>query len=258
MHALKIRKVFGFFFLVLLGVTAPAPGGGLQRPASRKMTKGVKGDAFQAKWKSGGSRKHEGQSRSLQYVFGDYWDRLLVGRKVRDLRETGARAASDNLAGAAGGIVEGCNLCSDCEVGRIACGEVQHGVLPLSRCLFFGDSPVHVWNFTATEAGRFRFTLESGEFDPFLVLLDEDCAPFDDNDDCSPDTVSSCLASDLPAGTYYLGVQDSAGGAGGSYDAKSHIAWECRSQITWLCGGDISVVDGHGAGGSEGVVVRVS
>lgn len=135
--------------------------------------------------------------------------------------------------------------CTDCVVGSISCGGFRTRDFPRSDCKLPDGSSLDVWSLEITESQQITVELSTPEFDGYLWLFDESCAPVASNDDCvEGDSTSSCLLVDVDPGTYHVGVNSYNAGETGTYDL--HVACVdfqlCRDCVTGEleCGGTVA------------------
>ena len=96
--------------------------------------------------------------------------------------------------------------CPPCESAELICGKPLDAVFPLENCTRTTGQSEDIYS-VAVDGGILNVSLNSTEFDTYLTIYDADCRVLDSNDDCDPANVElSCLALELPAGSYYIGV----------------------------------------------------
>tara|TARA_B100001750_G_C15521756_1_gene612205 strand:- start:999 stop:3248 length:2250 start_codon:yes stop_codon:yes gene_type:complete len=132
------------------------------------------------------------------------------------------------------------NVCPECLVGEIACGENTEGVFPETGCPRpnGGGQEVDIYQITLEEDREITIDLNSpdGSFDTWVELYDADCNRIAFNDDGGVG-LNSLLLQNLDAGTYFIGVSSwSAAGVAGNYS----LSTSCREPVE-LCGGDCEV-----------------
>ena len=130
------------------------------------------------------------------------------------------------------------NVCPECQVGEIACGENNNGgVFPETGCLRpnSGGQEVDVYQVTLEEDREFTIDLNSPDFDTWIELYDADCNRIAFNDDGGAG-LNSLLLQNLDAGTYFIGVSSYGVGVAGTYN----LSTSCREAVE-LCGGDCEV-----------------
>jgi len=130
------------------------------------------------------------------------------------------------------------NVCPDCQVGEIACGENTEGVFPETGCLRpnGGGQEVDIYQITLEEDQELTIDLNSPDFDTWVELYDADCNRIAFNDDGGAG-LNSLLFQNLDAGTYFIGVSSwSSAGVAGTY----FLSTSCGEAVE-LCGGDCEV-----------------
>jgi hypothetical protein len=107
-------------------------------------------------------------------------------------------------------------VCVDCEVALIECGEDIEGVHPTAvDCVSPRGASLDIFSFVLAEDETVTISI-LGDYDTYLHLLDSDCIPIDEDDDGGPG-LNSVIARDLTAGTYFIGVSSFLPGAGGGF-----------------------------------------
>ena len=132
------------------------------------------------------------------------------------------------------------DLCGDCVVDSIVCGDTRAAAFPIRDCLLPGrGATIDLVRLEFPQGGPLLVDLASDSFDPFLFLYDEDCQLLDSNDDCNVG-LNSCLDADLTPGTYLLGVSSFGTGERGNYSMSVECPdlGPCRdcSVGTLVCG----------------------
>ena len=129
------------------------------------------------------------------------------------------------------------NLCPDCQVGEIACGENTEGVFPETGCPRpnSGGQEVDIYQIELEDSQELTIDLNSPDFDTWIELYDADCNRIAFNDDGGAG-LNSLLLQNLSAGTYFIGVSSFGGGVAGTY----FLSTSCREPVE-LCGGDCEV-----------------
>jgi S1-C subfamily serine protease len=135
----------------------------------------------------------------------------VVLANTRGARETGryslrASASGGDSAGG-GGSARGGNGSTPSGSGQQASGslpfEVQGTLGANSRVLQSDRSLYEEYTFQGTEGQRVSISLESQDFDTYLIVLDPDGRKIGENDDASSNTMNSALTVTLPStGTY--------------------------------------------------------
>jgi len=130
------------------------------------------------------------------------------------------------------------NVCPDCQVGELACGENTEGVFPETGCLRPNSAgqEVDIYQITLEEDQELTIDLNSPDFDTWIELYDADCNRIAFNDDGGAG-LNSLLFQNLDAGTYFIGVSSwSSAGVAGTY----FLSTSCGEAVE-LCGGDCEV-----------------
>jgi len=123
------------------------------------------------------------------------------------------------------GCLLGFDFCTDCVAGDLTCEAPVEGELEKSDCTVAATGAfTDLYTFTATESGRFTFTVSSDVFDPAVTFYAEDCTALAAGDTCGVDLTSACVTVDLEVGTYRVGVSVPAGAGLGVYS----LSVECR------------------------------
>ena len=116
------------------------------------------------------------------------------------------------------------NVCPDCQVGEIACADIDlpasvEGVFPSTGCPrpdATNNQEIDTYQIEIDEAQELVIDLNSPEYDTWLELYDADCNRVTFNDDGGVG-FNSRILQNLEPGTYYIGVSSFASGTGGSY-----------------------------------------
>ncbi|MFP6631566.1 MAG: DVUA0089 family protein, partial [Planctomycetota bacterium] len=129
------------------------------------------------------------------------------------------------------------NVCPDCQVGELACGENTEGVFPETGCLRPNSNgqEVDIYQIELEDSQELTIDLNSPDFDTWIELYDADCNRIAFNDDGGAG-FNSLLLQNLDAGTYFIGVSSFGAGVAGTY----FLSTSCREAIE-LCGGDCEV-----------------
>ncbi len=129
------------------------------------------------------------------------------------------------------------NVCPECQVGELACGENTEGVFPETGCLRpnSGGQEVDTYQIELEDSQELTIDLNSPDFDTWIELYDADCNRIAFNDDGGAG-LNSLLLQNLDAGTYFIGVSSYGAGVAGTY----FLSTSCREAIE-LCGGDCEV-----------------
>jgi hypothetical protein len=129
------------------------------------------------------------------------------------------------------------NVCPDCQVAELACGENTEGVFPETGCLRPNSNgqEVDIYQITVEESREVTIDLNSPDFDTWIDLYDSDCNRIAFNDDGGAG-LNSLLLQNLNAGTYFIGVSSFGAGVAGTY----FLSTSCREAVE-LCGGDCEV-----------------
>ena len=129
------------------------------------------------------------------------------------------------------------NVCPDCQVGELACGENTEGVFPETGCLRPNSNgqEVDIYQIELEDSQELTIDLNSPDFDTWIELYDADCNRIAFNDDGGAG-FNSLLLQNLDAGTYFIGVSSYGAGVAGTY----FLSTSCREAIE-LCGGDCEV-----------------
>ncbi len=107
--------------------------------------------------------------------------------------------------------------CPPCETGEVTCGKPLAAVFPLQECTRSGGQSEDIYVVTV-EAGALNINLSSSDFDTHLTVYTADCEVLGFNDNCDPaDVENSCLALEVAAGTYYLGISSYEAGEQGAF-----------------------------------------
>jgi hypothetical protein len=113
------------------------------------------------------------------------------------------------------------NLCVDCVAGDLACGKSIAGSLAAEDCLLPDDgSFIDLYRVEVAETSTVRVSITSAAFDTFVFVFDSQCNVIGVNDDCFDGTLDSCIAGDLPPGTYFVGVNSFEPGMMGAYQVS--------------------------------------
>jgi S1-C subfamily serine protease len=132
---------------------------------------------------------------------------------TRGARETGhyslRASASGGSGGNSGGNSGGGSTPRPNSGQQAAAGslplQIQGNLGPNSRVLESDRSLYEEHTFQGTEGQRVSISLESRDFDTYLILLDSDGRKIGENDDASRNTMNSALSVTLPAtGTYRI------------------------------------------------------
>lgn len=102
------------------------------------------------------------------------------------------------------------------------------GALAAGDAVLDDGSLYDQYTFSSRSGQQVTIYLESGDFDPYLILLDPQGRRISENDDISTDNRNSRLVVTLPAtGTYTVVANSYESGKNGQYkisvDASSHI-----------------------------------
>ena len=129
------------------------------------------------------------------------------------------------------------NVCPDCQVGELACGENTEGVFPETGCLRPNSNgqEVDIYQIELEESQALMIDLNSPNIDTWIELYDADCNRIAFNDDGGAG-VNSLLLQHLDAGTYFIGVSSFGAGVAGTY----FLSTSCGEAVE-LCGGDCEV-----------------
>jgi hypothetical protein len=113
----------------------------------------------------------------------------------------------------------GFDLCADCVAGSVSCGTPLDGTYPATSCTLAEGRPLDIYSFELAAPGPVAIELAAAlRFDPILILFDAACVEVARNDDCSPATLDACIeASELGAGTYFVGVTSFEAGESGPF-----------------------------------------
>ena len=139
----------------------------------------------------------------------------------------------------------GFDLCSDCTVGSIGCDESVSGEFPGVQCVVGDGQNIEFYTFSAPAANVFDVSLSSEDFDTIIAVFDSNCEIIAVNDDCSVDTLNSCLQDlQLAAGDYLIGVTSFDPGEAGAYDltvscADARLCIDCSVEPL-TCGGSVT------------------
>ncbi len=107
--------------------------------------------------------------------------------------------------------------CPPCETGQVTCAEPLEAVFPLQECTRAGGQSEDIYRVTV-EGGLLNINLSSRDFDTHLTVYTAACEVLASNDNCNPaDVENSCLALEVEAGTYYLGVSSYEAGEKGAF-----------------------------------------
>ena len=107
--------------------------------------------------------------------------------------------------------------CPPCETGEATCGEPLDAAFPLDTCTRSSGQSEDIYS-VVVEGGLLDVSLTSTEFDTYLGIYDSNCQLLAANDDCEPGNLDlSCLAVEVSAGTYYIGVSSYAVGEQGNF-----------------------------------------
>lgn len=107
--------------------------------------------------------------------------------------------------------------CPPCETGEVTCGKPLDAVFPLQACMRAGGQSEDIY-LVAVEDGLLNINLSSRDFDTHLTVYTAACEVLASNDNCDPaDVENSCLAIEVVAGTYYLGVSSYEAGEQGAF-----------------------------------------
>ena len=109
--------------------------------------------------------------------------------------------------------------CQSCEIGRLTCSEAFSGVLDGRDCLLQDGTLYEAWSFSLSERRQLDLSLESEEFDAFLILVDTECGVIESNDDCAEQETNACLSTVLEQGSYFVLV-NTFGAGSGPYDLR--------------------------------------
>ena len=132
------------------------------------------------------------------------------------------------------------NNCADCVADVILPGESLAGDFPATTCTVPGGAEaLDLWRLELEEPFVGSILLESEEFDTILGLLDRDCGPLSENDDCDQTTVNSCLQVDLDPGVYFLSVTSFEPGSAGTYNIALEVFEEPERSIGPFLRGDV-------------------
>ncbi len=114
------------------------------------------------------------------------------------------------------------DLCDDCVVAPITCGESISGTFPAGRCVRLGGENLDLYPLELATPGPVVVNLRSEAFDTFLRLFDANCEEIALNDDCEPQNLDlSCLeVTDLEAGRYFVGVSSFTPGGRGEFSLE--------------------------------------
>ena len=116
-------------------------------------------------------------------------------------------------------IINPDDVCADCQVGTIECGETVAGDFPATGCPRPGggnNQNVDLHVLEVTEETSFLTISLDAAFDTYLVLLDSGCLTVSENDDGGVG-LNSLILTAVDPGTYYVGVSSYASGAAGAY-----------------------------------------
>jgi hypothetical protein len=108
----------------------------------------------------------------------------------------------------------------DCSrVGSISLGQTINGQLDTGDCRLSEDnSLIDYYSFQVSSNRTVSLTMQSDEFDPFLVLLDENGDLVDYDDDSDPGSqLGANIQITLSPGRYYVGANSVYAGEGGFY-----------------------------------------
>ena len=149
---------------------------------------------------------------TIQLVAGDYF---LIANSFAE-GETGAY----RLAATCGDAVDICG--GDCPATTIGCDETRAGTLDAADCALPADgSFIDMYELVLAAPTTLSLRLTSAAIDPYLWVFDASCAAAAQNDDCTAGDLSlSCLDVDLPAGTWFIGVNSFAPGETGAYELQ--------------------------------------
>lgn len=107
-----------------------------------------------------------------------------------------------------------CTVCDRCESGTVAPGQTVRGTLA-DDCTANDSKPADTWTLILEEERRLSFTLGGlSDLDLVLLLYNEACEEFANNDDCDLTTLGSCLEVTLGPGAYSVGVTTFIGNTG--------------------------------------------
>jgi hypothetical protein len=108
----------------------------------------------------------------------------------------------------------------DCDqVGSISLGQTINGRLDTQDCrLAEDDSPIDYYTFSVSSTRSVSLTMQSDDFDSFLILLDEngDLVQYDDDGDPGSD-LGADIQVTLSPGRYYIGANTVYASEGGYY-----------------------------------------
>ena len=110
------------------------------------------------------------------------------------------------------------DLCSDCVVGSIECGQTLEGDLSPEDCPFGDGTMADMYSLELAADSQVSIEMASMPIDTFLVVFDASCEVINQNDDCMGEDLDlSCLTLDLEAGTYFLAANSFDAGETGDY-----------------------------------------
>ena len=115
--------------------------------------------------------------------------------------------------------VAGFSVCDDCNIGRVNCGDDIARRVSVSDCRRDNDQPLDLYSFVVEDGGPVRISAESSDFDTYLLLYAEDCTILRSNDDCIGR--NSCIETDLPPGSYHIGVSSFGASAVGTFQLST-------------------------------------
>ena len=111
-------------------------------------------------------------------------------------------------------------FCGDCVEGEAVCGETLTGDLADGDCLLPDGSMLDTYSIEVVEPSRLTIDMRSAEVNPYLLVMDENCAPIAEIDDADPEAgnLDAALVLDLRPGNYFIIANSSTGGESGAYE----------------------------------------
>jgi len=130
--------------------------------------------------------------------------------------------------------------CVHCIVGEAACDGTVAGEITAGDCPLGDGSNIDLWELTLDERKAVNIELESLEFDPYLILVDQNCVQVVANNDCpNGELGTSCVQAWLDPGTYYIVANTFNPAETGAYD----IRVDCTNPADLCVECEVALVD---------------